>query len=251
MSRPSRRFLVLIGTALLVLSQLGGASAIAASPPSAPSDKAVFFAADGLRQDAVKKYVSDGLLPTMGRFLRNGAFAHRQRPAHAGAPEHGRRLVHAGHRRVAGRPWLDEQHVPHLGAAVRQPDGGLRPQRPPGRDDRPVGRARRPQGRPGRVGRWPQRHHQRPDDRLPELPFRPRRRDQLHRRLRRRSFDDAAVHRQLRTAVRSPGRVRRPGPVRGRGAEPRDRLDQRARVLQPGHRRCACASSTSASTSTA
>jgi 2',3'-cyclic-nucleotide 2'-phosphodiesterase (5'-nucleotidase family)/predicted AlkP superfamily phosphohydrolase/phosphomutase len=66
---------VLIGTALLVLSQLGGASAIAASPPSTPSDKAVFFAADGLRQDAVKKYVSDGLLPTMGRFLRNGAFA--------------------------------------------------------------------------------------------------------------------------------------------------------------------------------
>ncbi len=75
MSRPSRRFLVLIGTALLVLSQLGGASAIAASPHSPPSDKAVFFAADGLRQDAVKKYVNDGYLPTMRRFLRNGTFA--------------------------------------------------------------------------------------------------------------------------------------------------------------------------------
>ena len=77
MSRRSRRFLVLVGTAILVLSQLGGATAIAASStkPSSPSQKAVFFAADGLRQDAVKRYVNQGLLKTMGRFLRNGTYA--------------------------------------------------------------------------------------------------------------------------------------------------------------------------------
>ena len=37
----------------------------------------------------------------------------RPRPADAGAAEHRRRLVHARHRRVAGRARLDEQHVPH------------------------------------------------------------------------------------------------------------------------------------------
>ena len=76
MSGRSRRFLVLIGTTILVLAQLGGAAAtVSASSPSSPSQKAVFFAADGLRQDAVKRYVDRGLLKTMGRFLRNGTYA--------------------------------------------------------------------------------------------------------------------------------------------------------------------------------
>ena len=37
----------------------------------------------------------------------------RPRPADPGAAEHRRRLVHADHRRVARRPRLDQQHVPH------------------------------------------------------------------------------------------------------------------------------------------
>jgi 2',3'-cyclic-nucleotide 2'-phosphodiesterase (5'-nucleotidase family) len=75
-SRPSRRSLVVLGALVLALTQLGGATAVAAPPTaSAPSDKAVFFAADGMRQDAVKKYVSQGLLKTMGRFLKTGTFA--------------------------------------------------------------------------------------------------------------------------------------------------------------------------------
>jgi 2',3'-cyclic-nucleotide 2'-phosphodiesterase (5'-nucleotidase family) len=75
-SRPSRRILVVLGALILALSQLGGATAIAASPaPSTPSDKAVYFVADGMRQDAVKGYVSHGLLKTLGRFLHDGTFA--------------------------------------------------------------------------------------------------------------------------------------------------------------------------------
>jgi 2',3'-cyclic-nucleotide 2'-phosphodiesterase (5'-nucleotidase family)/predicted AlkP superfamily phosphohydrolase/phosphomutase len=75
-SRPSRRILVVLGALVLALSQLGGATAIAvSSSASAPSDKAVFFAADGMRQDAVKKYVNQGLLKTMGSFLDHGTYA--------------------------------------------------------------------------------------------------------------------------------------------------------------------------------
>jgi 2',3'-cyclic-nucleotide 2'-phosphodiesterase (5'-nucleotidase family) len=46
-------------------------------PPShsAPTDQAVFFASDGLRQDLVEKYANQGVMPTMKKFLRNGVKA--------------------------------------------------------------------------------------------------------------------------------------------------------------------------------
>ena len=44
----------------------------------------------------------------------------RQRAAHPGAAEHGRRLVQPRDRRVAGRPRLHQQHVPHQRPAVRR-----------------------------------------------------------------------------------------------------------------------------------
>lgn len=46
-----------------------------ATKPSAPSGKAVFFAADGLRQDIVERYAGQGLLPTMRSLLRSGVKA--------------------------------------------------------------------------------------------------------------------------------------------------------------------------------
>src|SRR4051794_14083011 len=48
------------------------ARAAAAAPPA---DKVLFFASDGLRQDAVAGYVKDGALPGFGRLLRSGAHA--------------------------------------------------------------------------------------------------------------------------------------------------------------------------------
>ncbi|HEX5014854.1 MAG TPA: 5'-nucleotidase C-terminal domain-containing protein [Candidatus Limnocylindrales bacterium] len=68
---------------LIVLSLLIGlvAAPVAAAPPagkgkpSAATNGAVFFASDGLRQDLVAKYVAQGLLPTMGSFLKNGSKA--------------------------------------------------------------------------------------------------------------------------------------------------------------------------------
>jgi 2',3'-cyclic-nucleotide 2'-phosphodiesterase (5'-nucleotidase family) len=64
------------------VAALGVSPGSADSPPAArastsapPSDGAVFFASDGLRQDLVEKYADRGLMPTMGSFLRKGVRA--------------------------------------------------------------------------------------------------------------------------------------------------------------------------------
>ena len=92
---------------------------------------------------------------------------------------------------------------------------GVRPRRAAGRDARPGGRAGRHEGRPDRVGRRPRRRDRRADARLPQLPLRARRGDELHlaRRL-------GVVHRRLRAAVRPSGRVRRAGAVPAGRAAP-------------------------------
>ena len=58
-------------------------------------NKAVFFAADGLRQDLVEKYAAQGVMPTMARVPQARRVRDRRRPPDPGAAEHGRRLVHA------------------------------------------------------------------------------------------------------------------------------------------------------------
>ena len=58
-------------------------------------------------------------MPGFRELLRHGRDRLGQRPADPGAAEHRRRLVHARHRRVAGRPRLDQQHVPRQRPAVR------------------------------------------------------------------------------------------------------------------------------------
>ena len=71
------RVSVLVMSAVLVAG-LGPVAASAASPsvPSAGSGGgAVFFAADGLRQDLVLQYAAAGELPTMASFLRKGTSA--------------------------------------------------------------------------------------------------------------------------------------------------------------------------------
>ena len=77
------RFVALMGaiSVLLVLAApaagklTAAASNSAAAKEKAPSDTAVFFAADGLRQDIVARYSAQGLLPTMSSFLKKGTSA--------------------------------------------------------------------------------------------------------------------------------------------------------------------------------
>ena len=76
---------------LAVMPAAPGRAAQAASDSGRrPSDGAVFFASDGLRQDLVRRYAAQGVMPTMREFLRNGASASRnglltQAPPNTGA----------------------------------------------------------------------------------------------------------------------------------------------------------------------
>ena len=77
MVRSSLRRSTLLLSAVALLASLIATPASAAPPAGkgAPSDTAVFFAADGLRQDIVARYAKQGLLPTMASFLKNGTYA--------------------------------------------------------------------------------------------------------------------------------------------------------------------------------
>ena len=254
MVRSSLRRSTLFLSAIALLASLVATPASAAPPAGkgAPSNTAVFFASDGLRQDIVAKYAAQGLLPTMSaRSSRTG----RRRPDNGlltqAPPNTG-----AGWYSLATGAWPgvhgSTNNTFHInGQPFAQPDRGLRRGRPPGRVDRPVRRARRAQGRPGRVGRRAQCDDRRPDDRLPALLLGPRRRDQLHRQRRRRPVRRRGVHRRLRAPVRPPGRLRGPGAVPGRRPDRRRRAGRTSRRPTARPRRCASASSTSASTSTA
>ena len=149
-------------TVLLVLTASAAAkpTAVLAGPSGdshgKPSiDTAVFFAADGMRQDLVAKYAAQGLMPTMSTFLKQRDVGDRQRAADPGAAEHRRRLVQPRDGRLAGRPRLDEQHVPHQRPAVREPHGGLRrrtcsrPSRSPSRPSAAGSRSPRSSGPAG------------------------------------------------------------------------------------------------------
>ena len=75
-SRPVRLTLLLAIAALLTVSV--GAPAAAAPPPGKGGNtagKAVFFAADGMRQDIVERYAAAGVMPTMAEFLKGGTKA--------------------------------------------------------------------------------------------------------------------------------------------------------------------------------
>jgi 2',3'-cyclic-nucleotide 2'-phosphodiesterase (5'-nucleotidase family)/predicted AlkP superfamily phosphohydrolase/phosphomutase len=74
--------LLIVGALLLGLlavpatgAPLGASAPSAAGKGKAPTDKAVFFASDGLRQDLVQKYAGQGVMPTMADFLKKGASA--------------------------------------------------------------------------------------------------------------------------------------------------------------------------------
>lgn len=77
MPRFPRARLTFLFTVIALLGSLiaGPASAAPPAGKGQPSDTAVFFASDGLRQDLVARYAARGLMPTMASFLRNGTSA--------------------------------------------------------------------------------------------------------------------------------------------------------------------------------
>ena len=65
---------VLTVTATLLLASAAG-STTSSSAARPLTSKGVFFAADGLRQDIVARYATQGRMPTMAEFLKKGTFA--------------------------------------------------------------------------------------------------------------------------------------------------------------------------------
>src|SRR5262245_38564394 len=82
--RPGRheaRAALLLTVALLLAvpvtaAPAGSVPSAPAKPPAQPekpsTDKAVFFASDGMRPDLVERYVAEGAMPTFDDLLRNG-----------------------------------------------------------------------------------------------------------------------------------------------------------------------------------
>ena len=150
--RSSRRLWA--GAALLAalaLGTFGAAGARADTEASeALTEKAIFFAADGMRPDLVERYADAGAMDTMEDLLDDGV----QRPERpqAGVPaEHRRRLVHARDGHLAGRARLDQQHLPPQSA---RPTSTTAPRSRPPASCRPT-RSCRPPSAPGRrSSRW-------------------------------------------------------------------------------------------------
>ena len=195
--------------------------------------KLLFFASDGMRQDAIERYAGDGVVPGFKELLKHGAFASGHGLLTQAPPNTG-----AGWFTLATGAWPavhgstnNTFHINGPPFDATRTAAFSSAERAAGRDARPGGRARRQEGRPDRVGRRPQRLDQRPDARLPLLPLRPRRGDQLHR-----AAGQPAVRRQpsgsSSTTARSPSHA--------------SRLDRRVRSRTARPRRCACGCSTPA-----
>ena len=136
-----------------------------------------------MRQDAVEKFADDGDTPGFRELLKRGAHASDNGLLTQAPPNTGAGWFTLTHRRLAGRARLDQQHVPHQRR-------GLRATRPAAfstpsilqaetlaqaaeRGGKKVAQIEWAGGRSGSING--------PDARLPQLPLRPRRGDQLHR----------------------------------------------------------------------
>ena len=217
----------------------------------AQTDTAVFFAADGLRQDIVARYAAHGLLPTMSSFLKKGAVGDGQRAPDPGAAEHG-----AGWYSLATGAWPgvhgSTNNTFHING---QPFANRT-----GRSTRTCcRRSRSPRRRSAgglKVAQVEWAGGRNASIQGPTIDFRSflsgrgvatnfigKSGDVL--------FDDVALHHCVRAPVRPSGWVRRAGAVPGRCSDRRRRAGPahcRRPSAPPG--RCACVCSTSASTST-
>ena len=104
---------MLLAVLALLVSMTPVVSAAKPVPPpagrQADTEKAIFFASDGMRPDLVDGTSPRASMPTYGA---DGEGRQGRQRNDAGLPaEHRRRLVHAGDGNVAGRARLDEQHL--------------------------------------------------------------------------------------------------------------------------------------------
>jgi hypothetical protein len=108
----SRMSLLRVFTAFLIFSLLvipaGAFAAPEEAKENAPlTNKAIFFASDGMRPDLVDKYVGEGLMPTYQDLISTGVKGDK-RPGSGLSAKYGCRLVHLGNRDLPGRAWLNQ-----------------------------------------------------------------------------------------------------------------------------------------------
>ena len=206
----------LLGASALGILVIGaGAAGPSEKDEGLPVKRVVMFASDGMRPDLMEKYAKDGAMPTYKELMKDGITGDNGMTP--GLPaEHGRRLVHDGHRHVPVRARLDEQHVLPCWRFVREPDVVLGGEHDAGRHDCQRRRARGQEGRFDRLGRWRCCRHRRARRRLHEFLLEPRRARRCGQRdrarglglLRRRPTRSAAISNAVGLDQR-PGR--RPG----------------------------------------
>jgi 2',3'-cyclic-nucleotide 2'-phosphodiesterase (5'-nucleotidase family) len=66
---------VFLALSIILVPFNASATSETKSSAAQPSNKAIFFVSDGMRQDLVENYAAQGLLPTFGGMLKNGAKA--------------------------------------------------------------------------------------------------------------------------------------------------------------------------------
>ena len=252
MSRSSRRLFTLLGASLLALSQLGAATAVLAThdQPSSRSDHAIFFAADGVRQDAVRQLrgrgrdAHDALVPAQ-RHLRFG-----QRPADPGAPEHRRRWY-----TLATGAWpgihgstnntFHKSGQPFANRTPRSTRARSRSRRSP---SRPSARASRSRRSSGPAARTPPSTARRSTSSRSSRAAASRPTSSAPARTRCSTTPGSSPVSACSSTIRPATPGRRPSRVPPRPTRPAGTAS-RSRTARP--RRCAFASSTAASTSTA
>ncbi len=200
------------------------------------SGKVLFFASDGLRQDAVEKYAADGDVPGFRELLRHGTKASDNGLLTQAPPNTG-----AGWFTLSTGAWPgvhgSTNNTFHVNGQLFDTSvsfSGTLP--PPGRapvlqaetlaqsaerGGKKVAQIEWVGGRSGAIDG--------PTVDYRYVPLRPRRGHQLHRADR-----PGGLHAVVPPAVRSPGRVRRQRAVPAGRARGRDRLDERSALLQPG-----------------
>ena len=243
--RPSRhgrrRFAVVAAAALLV--SFAPAIGVDASPSHRGvvrhsddrTDKLLFFASDGLRQDAVEQYAKKGVVPGFRDLLKNGAKASDNGLLTQSPPNTG-----AGWFTLATGAWpgvhgstnntfhVNGQPFGNSTSALGTP-GVLQAETLAQATERGGKKVAQIEWAGGRSGSL------RADARLPQLPFRSRCRDQLHHPPR---FSD--IHSRVRSAIRPPRRVRRSGRVPAGHAHRRRPAGPMCRSPTARRWRCAC-----------
>jgi len=225
------KFVALVSLLAFMFGAIGSSTAEADSNSKSQTDKVIFFAADGMRQDLVKTYADQRLMPNMRELLKHGVQAGdngllTQAPTNTGAGWYSLSTgawagVHGSTNNtfaINGAPFANRTSA--FDATILQAESLAQAAE---RGGRKVAQIEWAGGRNGAISG-------------PTVDFR----SFLSGRGVATNYisptDDANFTASFGFAVRSPGWVCGAGPLPGRGSSGRCRLDECPSIIQPGQR---------------